>query len=68
MANYKRWSNAEKDFIRENCGTHSDKEIAKRMGEISGEKITSDMIRQQRRKMREIKKKGRPRKQQDTVN
>ena len=34
MANYKRWSNAEKDFIRENCGTHSDKEIAKRMGKL----------------------------------
>ena len=67
MANYKRWSNAEKDFIRDNCGTQSDKEIAIRMGEISGEKITSDMIRQQRRKMRVIKKKGRPKKK-DTIN
>jgi len=68
MANYKRWSNAEKDFIKNNCGTSSDKEIAMRMGEISGEKITSDMIRQQRRKMQVIKKKGRPKKKRDTVN
>tara|TARA_R100001163_G_scaffold65518_1_gene63042 strand:- start:81 stop:284 length:204 start_codon:yes stop_codon:yes gene_type:complete len=67
MANYKRWSNAEKDFIRNNCGTLSDKEIAKKMGEISGEQITSDMIRQQRRKMQVIKKKGRPKKK-DIIN
>ena len=43
-----------------NTAKVSDKEIAIRMGEISGEKITSDMIRQQRRKMQVIKKKGRP--------
>ncbi len=67
MANNKRWSNAEKEFIRDNCGTYSDKQIAVRMGEISGEKITSDMIRQQRRKMQVIKKKGRPKKK-DTIN
>tara|TARA_R110002074_G_scaffold339676_6_gene510168 strand:+ start:873 stop:1076 length:204 start_codon:yes stop_codon:yes gene_type:complete len=67
MANYKRWSNAEKDYIRNNCETYSDKEIAKKMGEIGGENITSDMIRQQRRKMQVIKKKGRPKKK-DTIN
>ena len=68
MANYKRWSNAEKEFIRKNCGTCSDKQIAIRMGEISGEKITSDMIRQQRRKMQVIKKKGRPKKKDIITN
>jgi len=67
MANYKRWSSAEKNFIRDNCGTLSDKKIAAKMCEISGERITSDMIRQQRRKMQVIKKKGRPRKK-DIIN
>ena len=62
MANYKKWSVAEKEFIRDNCEELSDKKIASKMCEISGERITSDMIRQQRRKMQVIKKKGRPKK------
>jgi hypothetical protein len=67
MANYKKWSSAEKEYIRENCEAHSDKYIASEMSRIRGENITSDMIRQQRRKMRVIKKKGRPKKK-DTIN
>jgi hypothetical protein len=67
MANYKKWSNAEKEYIKENCGDFSDKKIASEMSRISGENITSDMIRQQRRKMRVIKKKGRPPKNKDII-
>ncbi len=67
MANYKKWSSAEKEYIRGNCEAHSDKFIASEMSRISGENITSDMVRQQRRKMRVIKKKGRPKKK-DTIN
>lgn len=62
MANYKKWSDSEKNFIRISSINMSDKEIAQKMSELSGENITDSMIRQQRRKLKAIKSKGRPRK------
>ena len=65
MANYKKWSSAEIAFIRENASGMSDKNIALRMSELSGEKITASMVRQQRRKIKVVKSIGRPRKVKD---
>ena len=70
MANYKKWSAAERGFIRDNAETMTDREIAARMSKISGENVTSDMVRQQRRKENVKKNRGRPRKKQraDNIN
>lgn len=65
MANYKKWSSAEVAFIRENASSMSDKNIAFKMSELSGEKITASMVRQQRRKIKAVKGVGRPRKMKD---
>jgi len=67
MANYKKWSNAERDFIIENCERMTDTQIAKRMCELSGELITRSMVRQQRRKLKAVKKVGRPKKQKEQL-
>jgi hypothetical protein len=66
MANYKKWSRAEKQFILDHFESFSDKYIAARMSALSGENITDNMIRQQRRAMKTVKKRGRPKKKQDS--
>lgn len=68
MANYKKWSAAERGFIKDNAETMTDREIAARMSKISGENVTSDMVRQQRRKENVKKSRGRPRKKGSTDN
>jgi hypothetical protein len=62
MANYKKWSDTEKSFIRDNAPSMGDKEIALKLSVITGQNISADMIRQQRRKLLLIKKIGRPKK------
>lgn len=64
MANYKKWSDTEKSFIRDNASLMGDKEIAVKLSSITGQNISADMIRQQRRKLSLIKKIGRPKKQE----
>lgn len=58
MSKYKKWSRNEREFIAQNIGM-KDQQIADRISELTGEKVSSDMIRQQRRRMRLIKSRGR---------
>ena len=62
MAVYKKWKQEEVDFIRENHEIIRDNEMAVKLSQITGEIITTAMIRRQRRKMKLKKKQGRPKK------
>ncbi len=67
MANYKKWSDAELQFIKDNLALYSDTELAAKLSGMTGENITYGMIRRQRRKLGVQKTRGR-RKKNTTVN
>lgn len=62
MANYKKWNQNELQFINDNVALSSDQEIATKLSQITGQNITYDMIRRQRRKLGVVKQRGRPKK------
>lgn len=62
MANYKKWSDAEKTFIQDNISTYSDGELAVKLSQMTGENISTAMIRRQRRKFGVVKPRGRRKK------
>lgn len=62
MATYKRWSEAEIGFVRENIGNMSDVELANKLSSMTGENITYGMVRRQRRKLGIAKARGRRKK------
>ena len=57
---YKKWSDAEREFIRTESQNVSDKEIARILSEKTGQPITRSMVRQQRRNIGSVKSNGRP--------
>ena len=65
MATYKKWSDAELGYIRDNIGVLSDNELASKMCGMTGENITTGMIRRQRRKLGIVKARGRRKKVKD---
>ena len=62
MAKYKKWSVEEMDFIQNNHGYVKDEDLAAKLSQMTGENITTSMVRRQRRKLSLKKSKGRPRK------
>lgn len=62
MANYKKWSDAEKSFIKDNVNNYSDNELAAKLSQMTGENISTAMIRRQRRKFGVAKPRGRRKK------
>lgn len=62
MATYKKWSEAELQYILSNLSIFSDFELSAKLCEMTGEKITTGMIRRQRRKLGISKKRGRKKK------
>lgn len=62
MANYKKWSNTELEFVKENYNTMNDLELSAKLSQITGQNISTAMIRRQRRKLNIKKQRGRPRK------
>lgn len=64
--NYKKWTQTDIQYILDNHGM-LDKDLAAKLSEISGQTITPSMIRRQRRKSGIAKKRGRPRKNVETV-
>ena len=62
MKSYKKWTDAEIQFISDNLKVFSDKEIAIKLSNMTGENITFGMVRRQRRKIGVQKQRGRPRK------
>lgn len=65
MATYKKWSNTEIQFIKDNLGAFSDLELAQKLSQMTGENISCSMIRRQRRKVGVAKQRGRRPKQQN---
>lgn len=68
MANYKKWSNTELEFVKENYNTMNDLELSAKLSQITGQNISTAMIRRQRRKLNIKKQRGRPRKNNIVVN
>lgn len=64
--NYKKWTQTDIQFILDNQGM-LDKDLAIKLSQISGQNITPSMVRRQRRKSGIAKKRGRPRKNVETV-
>lgn len=62
MANYKKWSSNELDYIQNNHSALSDEGLALKLSEMTGQNISTSMIRRQRRKLALKKNRGRPRK------
>lgn len=62
MGNYKKWSEAEVSFVKDNISIMSDKELANKLSSMTGENITYGMIRRQRRKLGVAKARGRRKK------
>ena len=60
MANYKKWTNAELDFLSNNHVFLNDAELANKLSQMSGENVTTAMVRRQRRKLSIKKQRGRP--------
>lgn len=67
MATYKKWSDAEITFIRDNIGSMSDGELANKLSGMTGENITYGMVRRQRRKIGVVKPRGRRKKNQQPM-
>lgn len=59
MANYKKWTQNELEFIQNNIKDFSDQEMAGKLQEICGHPVTTAMVRRQRRKLNIEKPKGR---------
>jgi predicted GTPase len=62
MATYKKWTQAEKDFILNNAILMDDKSLAEKLSSITNENITISMVRRQRRKFGVAKTRGRKKK------
>jgi len=67
MGSYKKWSDAELSFVRDNLSVLSDGELASKLSEMTGETITYGMIRRQRRKLGVVKPRGRRKKVVDNM-
>lgn len=64
MGSYKKWLDAEVQFIRDNLSVFADGELANKLSGMTGENISQAMVRRQRRKLGVTKQRGRPRKSQ----
>jgi hypothetical protein len=62
MATYKKWTESEIDFIKNNHASMPDEIIAAKLSEITNNAVTTAMVRRQRRKLQLKKSRGRPRK------
>lgn len=60
MANYKKWTDSELVFVRENHERMNDLELSAKLSQITGQNISTAMVRRQRRKLNIKKQRGRP--------
>lgn len=65
--NYKKWSETEVDFIKNNHLTMNDEVLADKLSNMTGQSITTAMVRRQRRKLSIKKSRGRPPKTKEVV-
>lgn len=68
MANYKKWTDAELNFVKDNYNTMNDLQLSAKLSQMTGQNISTAMIRRQRRKLNIKKSRGRPRKNNQTVS
>jgi hypothetical protein len=62
MATYKKWTNSEIDYIQNNHTLLCDEALAAKLGQMTGQNISTAMVRRQRRKLSLKKSRGRPKK------
>lgn len=62
MANYKKWTESELNFVKENHTIMNDMELSSKLSQITGQNISTAMVRRQRRKLNIKKSRGRPKK------
>ena len=60
MANYKKWTSSELNFIQNNHTLLCDEILAEKLSSMTGETISTSMVRRQRRKLDLKKARGRP--------
>ena len=60
MATYKKWNGSEIDFIQNNHNKLCDEILAVKLSQMTGQNITTAMVRRQRRKLSLKKPRGRP--------
>ncbi len=60
MANYKKWTDTEIDYINNNYQILNDEVLAAKLTQMTGQNITTAMVRRQRRKLQIKKPRGRP--------
>jgi hypothetical protein len=68
MANYKKWTAQELDFITNNYQTTNDEELAAKLSQLTNSNINTAMIRRQRRKLKLNKPRGRPSKNKNITS
>lgn len=68
MRSYKKWTDAEIQFINDNLTLLSDEQLASKLSAMTGENISRGMVRRQRRKLGVQKQRGRPRKHKIVEN
>jgi arginine repressor len=59
MANYKKWTDTELKYIEDNEKLLSDEELSAKLSQMTGQNVTTAMIRRQRRKLGISKPRGR---------
>lgn len=57
---YKRWTDSDLEFIRQNYDKMTDKDMSETLSKISGQNISISMVRRQRRKLQLGRRRGRP--------
>ena len=62
MANYKKWTSTEIEFITNNHLLFNDEGLAAKLSQMTGQNISTAMVRRQRRKLSLKKSRGRPKK------
>lgn len=62
MANYKKWTATELDYIQNNHTLLCDESLASSLSKMTGQNISTSMVRRQRRKLSLKKSRGRPKK------
>jgi len=60
--NYRKWQSHDVEFIEKNYSKMTDKSISVILSKITGDNISVDMVRRQRRKLGLNRQKGRPKK------
>lgn len=62
MATYKKWTSSEIDYVKNNHNLLCDEALAAKLSQMTGQNISTAMVRRQRRKLELKKPRGRPRK------